>query len=267
MENMQVVTPYDGCGKCLVGVRRLSRKSDATNSPEKQGDQVSKATASAGGHIIGWADDWEVSGATDPMTRPELGPWLRGEMGPYDGIVGSAVDRIGRNTRDVLNTGYLMQSTGRLLITYGHDGPWNLGDSNDETLFTMQALGAQLELRNIQRRNREAIVAAREAGRPSNRPSYGFEYVRLTPNGKVDHVIHHPFASANIRNVAERILTDESGTITVDTEAARMTREGILSPKDHLAVMYGREPQNRRWTGITLLSPRNGGSRGTRSVR
>ncbi|MFB6757055.1 hypothetical protein ACFCY2_02150 [Streptomyces noursei] len=30
--------------------------------------------ASVGAHIIGWADDWEVSGATDPMTRPKLAP-------------------------------------------------------------------------------------------------------------------------------------------------------------------------------------------------
>jgi site-specific DNA recombinase len=254
MENVQVVTPYDGCGKCLVGVRRLSRKSDASNSPEKQADQVAKACASVGGHIIGWADDWEVSGATDPLTRPELGPWLRGEMGPYDGIVGPAVDRIGRNTRDVLNTGDLMKSTGRLLITHGHDGPWNLDDPNDETLFTMQALGAQLELRSIQRRNREAVAAAREAGRPSNRPSYGFEYVRLIPTGKVDHVVHHPFASSNIRKVAERILTDDSGTITVDTEAARMNREGVLSPQDHLRVMYGRKPKGQKWTSSTLRS-------------
>jgi hypothetical protein len=56
-----------------------------------------------GGHIIAWADDWEVSGETDPMTRPKLGPWLRGERGPYDGIAGAAVDRLGRNLVDCLN--------------------------------------------------------------------------------------------------------------------------------------------------------------------
>jgi hypothetical protein len=46
-------TDYDGCGKCLAGVRRLSRKSDASNSPEKQGGQVENAAASVGAHIIG----------------------------------------------------------------------------------------------------------------------------------------------------------------------------------------------------------------------
>ena len=86
-----LTTEYGGCGCCLVAVRRLSRKTDKTSSPQRQGDQDLQAAADAGGHIIAWADDWEVSGATDPMTRKGLGPWLRGEMGPYDGIVAPTV--------------------------------------------------------------------------------------------------------------------------------------------------------------------------------
>ncbi|MEX2974421.1 recombinase family protein [Streptomyces sp. C184] len=77
------------------------------------------------GHIIGWADDWEVSGATDPVTRPKLGPWLR-DAGPYDGLVAAAVDRLGRNVVDCLNIGYKMRDEGKLLVTYGHEGPWDL---------------------------------------------------------------------------------------------------------------------------------------------
>jgi len=29
------VTQYDGCGRCLVGVIRLSRTTDKTSSPQK----------------------------------------------------------------------------------------------------------------------------------------------------------------------------------------------------------------------------------------
>jgi len=76
-----VERPWDGRGRCLVGVRRLSRMKAATTSPERQRADVLSAVAAIGGHIIGWADDWEVSGTTDPVTRPQLGPWLRDEMG------------------------------------------------------------------------------------------------------------------------------------------------------------------------------------------
>lgn len=37
--------PYDGCGKCLLGVRRLSRVKLATSSPERQRENVLTAAA------------------------------------------------------------------------------------------------------------------------------------------------------------------------------------------------------------------------------
>ncbi|MEV0026246.1 recombinase family protein [Streptomyces atroolivaceus] len=128
--------PYDGCGKCLLGVRRLSRVKLATSSPERQREDVLTAAASVGAHIIGWADDWEVSGATDPVSRPKLGPWLRDEKGPCDGLVAAAVDRLGRNVVDCLNTGYKMRDEKKTLVTYGHDGPWELDDPADENRFS-----------------------------------------------------------------------------------------------------------------------------------
>ncbi|PYC77476.1 recombinase family protein [Streptomyces tateyamensis] len=246
-------TEYDGCGKCLVGVRRLSRKVDATNSPEKQETQVLDATRAVGGHIIAWADDWEVSGATDPLTRPALGPWLRGEKGPYSGIAGPAVDRIGRNQRDVLNTGYMIKDAGMLLVTYGHDGPWDLDDPVDEMRFSMEAFGAQMELRAIQRRNREETVRAREAGTPKQKNAYGYRYVRLHPAGKVERVEIDPVAAEIIRTVARRILADETGTVTCATKAARLTRAGVPTPSRHRATLYGREPEGPGvWEGRVI---------------
>ncbi|MFC4611230.1 recombinase family protein [Streptomyces maoxianensis] len=243
--------PYDGCGKCLLGVRRLSRMKAATSSPERQREDVLSAAASIGGHIIGWADDWEVSGATDPVTRPKLGPWLRDESGPYDGLVAAAVDRLGRNVVDCLNTGYKMRDEGKLLATYGHEGPWDLDDPIDENRFTMEAWGAQMELRAIQRRNRNATIKTRAAGRPKGKPSYGFQYVRLVMGGKIDHVELHPHASTVLRLIARRILADPE-RVTPSSEAARLNRVGELCPADHLAVMYGKPAGGRPWYPTSL---------------
>ncbi|UXY23362.1 recombinase family protein [Streptomyces cynarae] len=243
--------PYDGCGKCLLGVRRLSRMKLATSSPERQRESVLTAAASVGGHIIGWADDWEVSGATDPMTRPKLGPWLRDERGPYDGLVAAAVDRLGRNVVDCLNTGYKMRDEKKLLVTYGHEGPWELDDPADENRFTMEAWGAQMELRAIQRRNRDATVKTRAAGRPKGKPSYGFQYIRTVMGGKIDHVELHPHGSEVIREVARRILADPDN-VTPSSEAARLNRAGELSPADHLAVLYGKQAGGRPWLPASL---------------
>jgi hypothetical protein len=77
-------------------------------------------------------------------------------------------------------------------------------------------------------------------------------FVRLTPTGKVDHVAHDEIAVEVMRNVAERILADETGKITPATEAARLTRERIPSPLDRLAQLYGRPVKGRPWTAKTV---------------
>ncbi|WP_432019888.1 recombinase family protein [Streptomyces sp. 1222.5] len=256
--------PYDGCGLCFVGVRRLSRKSDATWSPARQRDNVLSAVASVGGHVVAWADDWEVSGATDPLERPQLGPWLRGDEGPYSGIAGAAVDRIGRSLVDCLNTGYRMRDEGKLLVTYGHTGPWDLNDPNDENQFIAQAWGAQMELRATESRNRDETVKAREQGRKRGKHAYGYRYVRLHPKAGIDHVAldrgedfpddirDRENAAENLREAARRILADRTGEITEHSEAARLTRGGVYSPADHERVMSGKAPRGGPWDGAAL---------------
>ncbi|MFJ2212759.1 recombinase family protein [Streptomyces sp. NPDC101062] len=254
-------TPYDGCGKCLVATRRLSRRTDTTHSPGKQRDKILGAADSVGGHVIAWADDWEVSGSTDPTTRPQFGPWLRGEMGPYDGIVGAAVDRIGRNLRDVLNTAYSNHELGRILVTADHVGIWDLNDPGEESDLAIRALGAQMEHRNIRTRNRDETTRSRDQGRKRGPVSYGYRYIRKTALGKALTVGLDDLTFENdpggkaveiARNMADRYLTDETGLITPSSEAAIMTRAGILSPMDRRRVQYGREPKGTPWTDVVI---------------
>jgi DNA invertase Pin-like site-specific DNA recombinase len=92
-------------------------------------------------------------------------------MGPYDGLVAPSVDRIGRNVRDALNTQVLLTSQGRMVVTADHVGVWDFSDPNQENDWLFKALGSQLELRTIQKRNRDETIRAREAGDPKQRPS------------------------------------------------------------------------------------------------
>jgi site-specific DNA recombinase len=193
-----------------------------------------------------------VSGATDPFTRPQLGPWLRGEMGPYDGAASATVDRLGRNVRDTLNTQDVLTQQDRKIITADHRGVWDFTDPNQENEWLIKAWGSQMELRAIQKRNRDEAVRARKAGQPKNRPSYGYTYVRLFATSKVDHVDIDPVAAEIIRHVAERILSDETGAVTCSTEAARLTRAGVPAPGDRRAQIYGRPLKGTAWAAKTL---------------
>jgi DNA invertase Pin-like site-specific DNA recombinase len=246
------VTPFDGCGRCLVAVLRLSRVTDATSSPQRQAKQIKAETKAVGGHIIGVADDMEVSGAVNPLDRPKFGPWLRDEMGPYSGIVAASVDRIGRNLVDVLNTGYMMRDTGKLLVTYRH-GVWDLSDTTEENQFTMEAWAAQMELRAIQKRNRDDTERARTSYEKKNRVSYGYRIVRLTPKGKIHSIELDPHSSKIRREIAARILADQDGQVTPHTEAARLNRTGEPSPADHERMAYGRGQKGNPWRARSIL--------------
>lgn len=244
----QMFTKYDGCGKCFVGMRRLSRDNeDSSNSPDKQLRKILDTAHAAGGHIIALADDWETSGATDPFTREKFGPWLRGEMGPYDGVVGAAVDRLGRNQLCVLGTGYMLFNAGKALYTSGHAGPWNLRDRSDQMLFSMQSLSAEMELWAIQDRISESKVNNRLAGIVSSKNSYGYRYVRVNPK-IVDHVVIDLAAANVLYEVAKRIMNSpEDDPVTCYAEALRLSNMRVLSPADHRGVMYGREPKGAPW--------------------
>ncbi|WP_241827181.1 recombinase family protein [Streptomyces graminilatus] len=170
-------------------------------------------------------------------------------------MVAAVVDRLGRNVVDCLNTGYKMRDEKKMLVTYGHDGAWDLDDPADGNRFTMEAWGAQMELRAIQRRNRDATIKTRAAGRPKGKPSYGFQHVRKVMGGKIDHVELHPHASEVIREVARRILADPDN-VTTSSEAARLNRAAELSPADHLAVMYGKLAGGRPWSPQSLKNIR-----------
>ncbi len=246
------VTPFDGCGRCLVGVIRLSRTTDKTSSPQKQVNHILTAAAAVGAHIIDWAIDLEVSGATDPLTRPGLGPWLRAEMGDYDGIAAYDVARVGRNVRDVLNTQQLLTDQARLIVTADHTGIWDFSDPNQENEWIMKAWGSQMELRQIQKRNRDETGRARDAGDPKQMPSYGYLYVRLSPTARIDHVEVDEVAAGVIREVARRILADETGKVSVATEAARLNRERVPSPADRRAQIYARPEKGGAWLPKTV---------------
>jgi DNA invertase Pin-like site-specific DNA recombinase len=173
-------------------------------------------------------------------------------MGPYDGIVAPTVDRVGRNVRDVLNTQDLLTSQGRFIVTADHAGVWDFSDPNQENEWLIKAMGAQMELRAIQKRNRDETKRARDNTEPKQKPSYGFMYTRLSPTAKVHRVVLDMEAAPVIREVARRILADTTGDITVATESARLNRQGMPSPDDRRAQLYARPMKGHHWTPKTV---------------
>ena len=260
-----LTTEYDGCGRCMVGVRRLSRKSDATSSPERQGQQILGAVAGIGGHVIAWADDWEVSGATNPLDRKGFGPWLRGELGPYDGIASASVDRVGRNVRDTLNTQELLTGQGRIVVTADHAGVWDFGDPNQENEWMIKAWGSQMELRAIQKRNRDETLRAR-TGRACGAPG-GPAATRRPPRDRTSNPRPPPAQHPRTRSESRAPHEDRSRTASPGRPPGPRPPPHTPSPRqDDQAEPTGRPPrpphQPEPQPGHEGPRPRGPGERG-----
>ena len=70
---------------------------------------------------------------------------------------------LGRNVRDTLNTQAMLTEQGRIIVTADHVGVWDFTDSNQENEWLAKAWGSQMELRAIQKRNRDETERARAA--------------------------------------------------------------------------------------------------------
>jgi len=65
---------------------------------------------------------------------------------------------VGRNVRDTLNPQTLLTGQDRVIVTADHAGVWDFSDPNQENEWLIKAWGSQMELRAIQKRNRDETV-------------------------------------------------------------------------------------------------------------
>jgi DNA invertase Pin-like site-specific DNA recombinase len=251
-------TPYDGCGKCWVGMIRQSSTKETTDSPEKQEAFNEEEAARQGGHIIGWAVDLNVSGATDPFDRPEFGPWLKDENGPYDGIVTPAVDRIGRSVPETTGTAKFLTKAGRVIVTRGH-GVWDLTKPRERQQFNFLAMIAEAELANIQERAADTRVYQRSIGRKTGRLVYPYYYVHNPYTLAVEAIEFDAALRDILEEVADRLLADTEHVITAQSEARRLSNMGVLTGDNWRRARRGKPIEAAAWTATSLkrilLSP------------
>lgn len=157
------------------------------------------------------------------MTCPKLGPWLGDEKVPYDGLVVAAVDHLGRNVVDCLSAGCKGRDEGRLLVTFGHDGPWNVDYPTDEHHFTIVVWG----------RPDGAVCDPASESQCHREDTCGrWADVQAVLRVPVDAHCHgrphrpaelYPHASKVLREAARRTLADPEN-VTPSSQAARLNR-------------------------------------------
>ncbi|MGM0784856.1 MAG: recombinase family protein [Pseudomonadota bacterium] len=115
-----------------------------------------------------WFSDDAISGATKAASRPGFAKLLD-FVRDGDTVVVAAIDRLGRNTIDVLETVETLQGKGATIISQ-REG-FDLSTPIGKAMLTMLAAVGELERSNIKARQMAGIERSRAEGKHLGRPS------------------------------------------------------------------------------------------------
>lgn len=135
-------------------------------STHEQSVDAQKHALSETYNVEEWYEDSGVSGAVKALERPRFAA-LVAYVRKGDTLVVSAVDRLGRDTLDVLNTVEVLQAKGVSIISK-REG-FDLSTPIGKAMLTMLAAVAELERSNIKARQMAGIERAKAEGRALGR--------------------------------------------------------------------------------------------------
>ncbi|HBK4619957.1 TPA: recombinase family protein [Klebsiella michiganensis] len=139
------------------------RVSTSDQNIENQKQQI----ADAGYSITRWFSDEAVSGAVKASERPGFGELLS-YVREGDTLIVIAIDRLGRNTIDVLSTVEMLQTKGVKVVSL-REG-FDLSTPVGKAMLTMMAGLASLEKDLIAERRTAGIKRAQSEGKHCGRP-------------------------------------------------------------------------------------------------
>jgi len=146
-------------GTAVIAYARVSTDDQTTEAQRHQIEQQYK--------VDRWYTDEATSGATKALGRPgfaELFSFVR----LNDVVIVAAIDRLGRNTIDVLETVEALQAKG-VIIKSMREG-FDLSSPIGKAMLTMLAAVAELERSNIKARQMAGIDRAKAEGRKLGAP-------------------------------------------------------------------------------------------------
>lgn len=146
----------------IIGYVRVSTDDQTT---ENQKQQIAERY-----NVDKWFTDEATSGTTSAMSREGFKA-LMGYVREGDTVVCVAVDRVGRNTIDLLTTVEALKAKGVALVSM-REG-FDLSTPAGEAMLTIMAALAKMELSTLAERRAAGIKRAQSEGKHCGRPSKG----------------------------------------------------------------------------------------------
>ena len=236
----------------LVGVVRLSRETEESTSPVRQRSIITSAAEARGATIVGWAEDLGVSASVDPWDRPELGAWLQGDNGPFDGFIAWRVDRLARRVLHFARLLEWAKDEDKQIIsaTEGFDLSTPLG----RMFAQMIAMLAEGELEAIKERTKGSYDYLVSVGRHRGGfLPYGYRAVP-NPTGKGFVLEIDPESSAQLERIVKLVVDGRSiNSVVTELNAGKVPSSLALQ-----RIRAGKAPEDPKtgklpkWTVANL---------------
>jgi site-specific DNA recombinase len=193
----------------LLQSARLSRLGDASTGLDKQDAAAERYAFINGDTIVAKAEDTNVSGSTDPFTRPDLGPWLTKPalMAQYDGIIAAMLDRLGRSARYLSKLREWADDNGKTIIVINPPLRWPVepNDIGSKIMWSLLSVLAEIELDTITLRSAETRAKLLADECLVGRVAYGYQIIPKP--GSVHKIMSpDPFESVIVMEMFKRYL-------------------------------------------------------------
>lgn len=240
----------------ILVAARLSRivKGRDQTSIERQDLAAERYAADHGQTIVATAADAGVSGSVSPLKRPALGPYFRPPLlGTWDEVVASALDRLGRNARDLADLRAFAEDHGKRITILSPRLTWPPAPDDLTSGLIWDVVGrlAEIELRLTSKRYRDTRAYLASRGSLLGRPAWGFRIVgskaakSLAPDparvGYLNELIDRALAGETLADLV-RWLDAEA----VADPAARPRHGGKWSPKSLSQILRNPSLAGRR---------------------
>ncbi|MFI5978002.1 recombinase family protein [Streptomyces sp. NPDC051452] len=227
---------------------RLSADSDGSTSIEWQRRVTSHYLTAPhiSGHLVGEAEDTDVSGSLSPFKRPKLGKWLTSKADEFDVLIAAKMDRLTRRSMHFNELLEWAQQNGKFIVCV--EEGFDLSTPQGKMMARMTAVFAEAEWDTIQARilngvqsrleNRSWLVGA---------PPTGYS-IKAVEGGKrkileIDQDFY-PYVEEIFRRIGEGQSTHRI--------ARDFNSRGVLTWGDHLRKLKGEKTKGTQWQATII---------------
>jgi site-specific DNA recombinase len=226
---------------------RISVDTDESTSIPRQLEKLHTWAQGLGHEVAGVVEDRSVSGSVDLPERPSMGPWLTEEgREKWDVLAVTTQDRLSRDDLHFMAFVKNVLDWGKTLVVLD-DPSFDISTETGRLIAYAKATQAAGELRKIRQRVADARDYLRRNGLfAGGHTPFGYIYAD-SPDGKHYVLVPEAKYAKLLKEISERVRAG----VSTNQVARELNAKGVLTWRDYLRELRGKDPRRRNGTALT----------------